>query len=678
MTHTEDKTPTEDGIQTEDGVQTEDRVLWRPSPERVAGSVLAEFANRYGPYSGQASFDYGGLHRWSIEQPEAFWESVWEFSGVIGEPGDTVFDPGADMRTARFFPGATLNFAENLLRRSDSGEAIVALGEDGRCRRLSWRELNSEVGALCAWLDEVGLQAGDRVVAVLPNIAETVIAMLATSALGGVFSSASPDFGEQGLLDRFAQVDPKILIACDGYQYNGKTLDIRERISAVVEQLPSLEHVVIVPYMGLGVPEGVPQGVHEGMSNGMLDWRELLDARRGRDVRFRTRPFDHPLYIMFTSGTTGKPKCIVHRAGGTLLQHLKEHRLIVGLRPDERVFYFTSCGWMMWNWLVSALACEATLMLYDGSPFYPDGNRMFDFVQDEGAMFFGTSAKFIDSVKKAGLKPAETHPLPDLETIASTGSPLVPESFDFVYEHIKQDVALASISGGTDLLACFVGPNPQGPVYRGEIQGPALGMAVEIWNDVGERVVEELGELVCTQPFPTVPLRFWDDPDGTHFKAAYFDKFPGIWCHGDLAIETRHGGYLILGRSDAVLNPGGVRIGTAEIYRQVEQLDAVLEAVAVGQEWDGDVRVVLFVVLREGVALTDALTHEIKTCIRAGATPRHVPQVVLAVGDIPRTRSGKITELAVRDVIHGREVKNVEALANPEALELFRDLEALG
>ena len=645
--------------------QTDDKIMWRPSPERVATSVLAEFANHYGPYAGQASFDYGGLHRWSLEQPEAFWESVWEFGGVIGEPGDTVFEPGTDMRTARFFPGATLNFAENILRRSDSGEAIVALSEDGRCRRVSWRELNSEAGALCAWLDEVGLQAGDRVVAVLPNIAETVIAMLGATALGGVFSSASPDFGEQGLLDRFAQVDPRIVIACDGYQYNGETLDIRERISAVVERLPTVEHVVIVPYMDLGVPDG------------MLDWRELLDARHGRAVQFRSLPFDHPLYIMFTSGTTGKPKCIVHRAGGTLLQHLKEHRLIVGLRPDERVFYFTTCGWMMWNWLVSALACEATLMLYDGSPFYPDGNRMFDFVQDERAMFFGTSAKFIDSVKKAGLRPAETHPLPDLETIASTGSPLVPESFDFVYGHIKKDVALASISGGTDLLACFVGPNPQGPVFRGEIQGPALGMAVEIWNDAGERVVEELGELVCTQPFPTMPLCLWNDLDGTRFKAAYFDKFPGIWCHGDLALETRHGGYLIVGRSDAVLNPGGVRIGTAEIYRQVEQLDAVLEAVAVGQEWDGDVRVVLFVVLREGLVLTDALTHEIKTRIRAGSTPHHVPHVVLAVGDIPRTRSGKIAELAVRDVIHGREVKNVEALANPEALEYFRDLDAL-
>ena len=649
-----------------DRSQTEDRILWSPSPERVAGSVLAEFANRYGPYAGQASFDYAGLHRWSIEQPEAFWESVWEFGGVIGDPGDTVYEPGADMRTARFFPGATLNFAENLLRRSDAGEAIVALAEDGRCRRVTWQELNDEVGALSAWLDEVGLQAGDRVVAVLPNIAETVSAMLATSALGGVFSSASPDFGEQGLLDRFAQVDPKVLIACDGYQYNGKTLDIRERISAVVKQLPTVQHVVIVPYMDLGVPDG------------MLDWRELLDARRGTAPQFRPLPFDHPLYIMFTSGTTGKPKCIVHRAGGTLVQHLKEHRLIVGLRPGERVFYFTTCGWMMWNWLVSALAAEATLLLYDGSPFYPDGTRIFDFVQDERAMFFGTSAKFIDSVKKAGLKPVETHPLPDLKTIASTGSPLVPESFDFVYEHIKQDVALASISGGTDLLACFVGPNPQGPVYRGEIQAPALGMAVEIWNDAGEPVIEELGELVCTQPFPTVPLHFWNDPDGTAFEAAYFDKFPGTWCHGDLALETRHGGYLIVGRSDAVLMPGGVRIGTAEIYRQVEQLDAVLEAVAVGQEWDGDVRVVLFVVLREGLEMSEALTQEIKTQIRAGATPRHVPQIVLAVADIPRTRSGKITELAVRDIIHGREVKNVEALANPEALEYFRDLDALG
>ena len=631
----------------------------------MAASPLAEFASRHGPYSGQASFDYDGLHRWSIEQPDEFWKSIWEFGGVIGEPGDTVYEPGADMRTARFFPDATLNFAENLLRRSDQGEAIVALGEDGRCRRVSWQELNIETGAFCAWLDEVGLEAGDRVVAVLPNIAETVSVMLGTSALGGVFSSASPDFGEQSLLDRFAQIEPKILVACDGYQYDGKTVDIRERISAVVKQLPSVEQVVIVPYMDLGVPDG------------MLDWRELLEARRGRAVQFRSLPFDHPLYIMFTSGTTGKPKCIIHRAGGCLLQHLKEHRLMCGLRPDERVFYFTTCGWMMWNWLVSALASESTLMLYDGSPFYPDGNRMFDFVQDERAMFFGTSAKFIDSVNKAGLRPAETHPLPDLQTLASTGSPLVPESFDFVYEHIKQDVALISVSGGTDLLACFVGANPQGPVYRGEIQARALGMAVEIWNDSGERVVEERGELVCTQPFPTMPLGFWNDPDDARFEAAYFEKFPGIWCHGDFALETRHGGYLIMGRSDAVLNPGGVRIGTAEIYRQVEQFDEVLEAVAVGQEWEGDVRVVLFVVLRKGMALTDELMLDIKTRVRAGATPRHVPRVVVAVADIPRTRSGKIMELAVRDVIHGREVKNIEALANPEALDCFRDLDAL-
>jgi acetoacetyl-CoA synthetase len=640
-------------------------MLWRPSPERVERSVLAEFANRYGPYAGQASFDYGGMHRWSIEQPKAFWESIWEFGGVIGDPGETAFEAGTDMRTARFFPGATLNFAENLLRRSDSGQAIVALGEDGRCRRVSWQELKVETGAFGAWLEEVGLRAGDRVVAVLPNIPETIVARLGASSLGAVFSSASPDFGEQGLLDRFAQVDPKILIACDGYQYNGKTLDIRERIGAVVAKLPTVEQVVIVPYMDLGVPDG------------MLDWSELVDERRGRSVPFRPLPFDHPLYIMFTSGTTGKPKCIVHRAGGTLVQHLKEHRLIAGLRPDERVFYFTTCGWMMWNWLVTALATESTLMLYDGSPFYPDGNRMFDYVQDEGAMFFGTSAKYIDSVKKSGLRPAETHPLPNLETIASTGSPLVPESFDFVYEHIKRDVALASISGGTDLLACFVGPNPQGPVYRGEIQGPALGMAMEIWNDDGERVVEERGELVCTEPFPSMPLCFWDDPDGSRYTAAYFEKFPGVWCHGDFSVETRHGGYLIMGRSDAVLNPGGVRIGTAEIYRQVEQLDAVMEAVAVGQEWEGDVRVVLFVVLREGAELTEELTQEIKARVRSGATPRHVPHVVMAVEDIPRTKSGKITELAVRDIIHGREVKNVEALANPEALDCFRDLEEL-
>jgi acetoacetyl-CoA synthetase len=640
--------------------------LWRPSPERAANSVLSDFAKHYGPYVGQASFEYDGLHRWSIEQPETFWESVWEFGNVIGEPGETVFEPGVDMRSARFFPDATLNFAENLLRRSGEGEAIVALGEDGRCRRVSWGELTAEVGAFRAWLEEVGVREGDRVVAVLPNIAETITAMLATAALGGVFSSASPDFGEQGLLDRFLQIEPKILIACDGYRYNGKTLDIRDRVLAIGERLPSVEQVVMVPYMDLGVPEG------------MLDWRRVLKARLGTPVRFCPLPFDHPLYIMFTSGTTGKPKCIVHGAGGTLLQHLKEHRLMVGLRPDERVFYFTTCGWMMWNWLATALASEATLMLFDGSPFYPDGNRLFDFVQDEGAMFFGTSAKFIDHVKKAGLKPAETHALPHLETLAATGSPLVAESFDFVYEHIKRDVALVSISGGTDLLACFVGANPQGPVYRGEIQAPVLGMAVEVWNDAGERIVEERGELVCTRPFPTMPLRFWNDPDGARYEAAYFTKFPGVWCHGDFSVETRHGGYMIMGRSDAVLNPGGVRIGTAEIYRQVEQLDAVLEAVAVGQDWEGEVRVVLFVVLRQGVELTEGLTSEIKARVRAGATPRHVPEIVLSVADIPRTKSGKITELAVRDIIHGREVKNVEALANPEALEFFRDLDALG
>ena len=640
--------------------------MWRPSPERAANSVLSDFAKHYGPYVGQASFEYDGLHRWSIEQPETFWESVWEFGNVIGEPGETVFEPGVDMRSARFFPDATLNFAENLLRRSGEGEAIVALGEDGRCRRVSWGELTAEVGAFRAWLEEVGVREGDRAVAVLPNIAETITAMLATAALGGVFSSASPDFGEQGLLDRFLQIEPKILIACDGYRYNGKTLDIRDRVLAIGERLPSVEQVVMVPYMDLGVPEG------------MLDWRRVLKARLGTPVRFCPLPFDHPLYIMFTSGTTGKPKCIVHGAGGTLLQHLKEHRLMVGLRPDERVFYFTTCGWMMWNWLATALASEATLMLFDGSPFYPDGNRLFDFVQDEGAMFFGTSAKFIDHVKKAGLKPAETHALPHLETLAATGSPLVAESFDFVYEHIKRDVALVSISGGTDLLACFVGANPQGPVYRGEIQAPVLGMAVEVWNDAGERIVEERGELVCTRPFPTMPLRFWNDPDGARYEAAYFTKFPGVWCHGDFSVETRHGGYMIMGRSDAVLNPGGVRIGTAEIYRQVEQLDAVLEAVAVGQDWEGEVRVVLFVVLRQGVELTEGLTSEIKARVRAGATPRHVPEIVLSVADIPRTKSGKITELAVRDIIHGREVKNVEALANPEALEFFRDLDALG
>jgi acetoacetyl-CoA synthetase len=635
--------------------------LWRPDAGRIRHTQLTAFLNGHG-FAVEQGIDYHAAHTWSIDEPADFWAAVWAYCEVVGSPGKVVFEPGEDMRRARFFPHAQLNFAENLLRRGDDRDALVAWGEGKEIRRLDRTAVTARALSFAAWLEAQGVRPGDRVAALLPNIPETVIAMLGTAAAGAVFASASPDFGEQGVLDRFAQIEPRILIACDGYRYNGKLLDTRSKVGAVVSKMPSVERLVLVDYMGLG-----------GLADA-TDWQAAV-ASGGR---FRRMPFNHPLYIMFSSGTTGPPKCIIHGAGGTLLQHLKEHRLQCDIRPGDRVFYFTTCGWMMWNWLVSALASEASILLYDGSPFHPDGRVLFDFAANERATFFGTSAKYIDAVKKAGLRPRATHDLSRLRTIASTGSPLSPESFDFVYESVCNDVLLASISGGTDIISCFVGANPCGVVRRGEIQAAGLGMAVEIWDDDGQRVTGEAGELVCTRPFPSMPVGFWNDPDAERYKAAYFDKFPDVWCHGDFAIETPSGGYIILGRSDAVLNPGGVRIGTAEIYRQVEQIDEVLESIAVGQQWEGDVRVVLFVVLRPDVGLTSDLADVIRGRIRSGASPRHVPAKIIAVPDIPRTKSGKITELAVRALVHGEPVKNTEALANPEALDHFKGIAELG
>jgi acetoacetyl-CoA synthetase len=539
---------------------------------------------------------------------------------------------------------------------------MVFWGEDKVKRRLSWAEVRAAVARLAAALKADGVGPGDRVAAYLPNMPETVIGMLAATSLGAVWSSCSPDFGIQGVLDRFGQIEPTVLIAVEGYYYAGKTLDIRDKVAAVADQLPTVKRVVVVPYANQAPDiSGVAKSTH------------YLGTGPAPALSFTRMPFNDPLYIMFSSGTTGVPKCIVHGIGGTLLQHLKEHKLQTDVRPGDRAFYFTTCGWMMWNWLVSGLAAEATLLLYDGSPFHPDGNILFDYADAEGMTLFGTSAKYIDALNKGGLDPKSTHSLATVRTMTSTGSPLVPEGFDYVYEHVKADIQLASISGGTDIVSCFVLGNPIGPVWRGEIQKRGLGMAVEVWNEDGKPVVGEKGELVCTKPFPCMPIYFWNDPDGAKFKAAYFETWPGVWCHGDYVELTPRGGMVIYGRSDAVLNPGGVRIGTAEIYRQVEQLPEVLESLVIGQDWEGDVRVVLFVRLADGVTLDDALVTKIKQRIRSGATPRHVPAKVLAVTDIPRTKSGKIVELAVRNVVHGRAVKNVEALANPEALEEYRD-----
>ena len=609
--------------------------------------------------------DYGSLHAWSIAARSDFWRLVWDFCGVLGEPGDRVLVDGDRMPGAQWFPAAHLNFAENLLRRRDDADAMVFWGEDRVRRRISNRQLYDQVTRVAQALRASGVQAGDRVAAILPNMPETVVAMLASASLGATWCSCSPDFGVQGAVDRFSQIAPKVLFAVEGYYYNGKTCDCLEKLQGIVTALPTLERVVIVPYARVD-PDIT------GLRNSTL-WDDFHAGPAPGEIEFARLPFDHPLFIMFSSGTTGAPKCIVHGAGGTLLQHLKELVLHTDVKRDDRIFYFATCAWMMWNWHVSALAAEATLLLYDGSPLYPGPGILFDFADTERMTVFGASAKYLEAVAKTGLVPRAGHSLETLRTLLSTGSPLSPQSFDFVYENIKPDVCLSSISGGTDIISCFALGSPLLPVWRGEMQCRGLGMAVEVWDDEGRPVSGEKGELVCVKPFPSMPIGFWNDDDGARYRSAYFARFPGVWCHGDYAELTVHDGLIIHGRSDAVLNPGGVRIGTAEIYRAVEQIDEVLESIAIAQDWEHDVRVVLFVRLRNGLQLDAALAARIQRCIRDNATPRHVPAKILQVEDIPRTKSGKLVELAVRAIVHGRSAGNIEALANPEALEFFRD-----
>ncbi|NMG04631.1 acetoacetate--CoA ligase [Azoarcus taiwanensis] len=646
--------------------QQPDQALWVPSADRIAAANITAFARTAEAKWGLSLPDYPALHAWSVGQPEQFWTSVWDDGEVIGERGETVLLHADRMPGAVWFPDARLNFAQNLLRSRDDHDALVFWGEDKVINRVTHGELYREVARFAAALREMGVGKGDRVAAWMPNMPETIVAMLATASIGAIFTSASPDFGVQGVLDRFGQTEPKVLIAVDGYWYNGKIVDCMAKLAEATARLPSLQRVVVVPYVH-----------HDHELAGVAHARMLGDFLKPHhhvtEIAFEPLPFDHPLYIMYSSGTTGVPKCIVHCAGGALLQHLKEHRLHSDVKPGDRLFYFTTCGWMMWNWLVSGLAAGATLLLYDGSPFIGKGRILFDYADAEGMTHFGTSAKFIDAIAKIELKPRETHKLESLRALMSTGSPLVPEGFEYVYREIKADICLSSISGGTDIISCFVLGNPTLPVWRGEIQCKGLGMAVEVFDENGRPVEREKGELVCTRPFPVMPIGFWNDDDGAKYRAAYFERFDNIWCHGDFCEVTEHGGLVIYGRSDATLNPGGVRIGTAEIYRQVEKLDEVVESIVIGQDWEGDVRVVLFVKLREGLALDDVLIKRIKQTIRDNTTPRHVPAKVLQVADIPRTKSGKIVELAVRNVVHEQPVKNVEALANPEALEHFRN-----
>jgi acetoacetyl-CoA synthetase len=660
--------------------------VWTPAPERVERTNLKAFTRFLAGRGliadpGAGAPDYEALHRWSVDHRPKLWRAVWEFCGVVGDgPGardgvglDRMAPPDAELGP-RWFPDARLNYAENLLRFRDDVPALVAWNERGRQRQYTYAELHGEVARVALALRAMGLRPGDRVAGYLPNIPQTVIAMLAAASIGAVWSSCSPDFGVQATIDRLGQIGPRVLFAADGYWYAGKQIDCCGRLADIVAGMPSLERVVVVPYVS---PDPSISGVPMAVA-----WDAFVAGESGdAAIEFERLPFDHPLYVMYSSGTTGLPKGMVHGAGGTLLQHLKELVLHTDLRREDRIFYYTTCGWMMWNWLVSSLAVGATVVLWDGAVMSPTPGALWDMAQAEVVSVFGTSAKYLALVEKEGVQPARTHDLSPLRAILSTGSPLAPHSFDYVYRDVKADVHLASISGGTDIISCFVLGNPTAPVYRGEVQCRGLGMAVEVWGEDGQPVVGEPGELVCTRPFPSMPVAFWADDEGSRYRGAYFEHTPGVWRHGDWVELTERGGMVIYGRSDATLNPGGVRIGTAEIYRQVEQVEEVVESLAIGQEMGegaaGDVRVVLFVRLRAGLTLDDALRDRIRRRIRENASPHHVPRVVVQVADIPRTISGKISEIAVREVVHGRPVKNTGALANPEALELYRDLPEL-
>jgi len=654
----------------------DDAVLWQPSPQRIAATRLDAF-RRQVVDEGLApdASDSTTLWEWSVSNPGAFWQSVWDWTGVIGEAGERQVEEADEFWKWRFLPDATLNIAENLLadRPGANSDAIIERREDGFERETSWAELRADVAAMAAWMRSVGVAPGDRVAAWMPHVRETIVSFLAAASIGAVFTSTSSDFGVDGVVDRFGQTTPKILIAADGYSYNGRAFSCLDRLAEIVDQLASVERVLVV-----GVLEETPDasGIDRATS-----WSGALASFAGAAPDYTPLPTDHPLFILYSSGTTGKPKCIVHRSGGVLLKLLSEHQLHCDIGPGDTVFYFTTCGWMMWNWLVGCLASGATIVVFDGSPAHPRPAALFDLADELDVTLLGVSAKYLDASMKQGLRPIDTHDLNNVRTICSTGSPLSHEGFAWVHEAIKSDVHLSSMSGGTDLCGCLVAGDPTMPVVAGEIQRKCFGMATDVFDDDGRPLASGKGELVCTVPFPSMPLEFWDDADGERYRSAYFDRFDGdqaehgvpgrIWAHGDYASWTERGGMVIHGRSDATLNSSGVRIGTAEIYRVVEQFDDVIEAIAIGQEWENDTRIVLFVRLADGTVLSEHLIREIKTALRTKCSPRHVPAVIQAVADIPRTRSGKIVELAVTEVVHGRPVKNIDALANPEALELF-------
>ena len=642
-------------------------VLWRPSSKIKEESNLNQFIKNFvDEFKNQSDVKYEELWKWSIEKPEKFWDSIWDYSNVLGEKGEILLKDKDKMPGARFFPNAKLNYTENVLKNKNEPLAIISEREDGLKSKISTLELKDKVLKMAGWLKENGISKGDRVCAYMPNCPETIITMLATASLGAVFSSCSTDFGVAGVLDRFQQIEPKILVTVDGYLYNGKAIERHEEVHQIVQGLNTLQNVLILKYL------------NENHLKYSFSYKDFDSVYRSKPLENFTKVnFNDPLYIVFSSGTTGAPKCIVHGVGGVLLQHAKEHKLHANIHKGDRVFYFSTCGWMMWNWLLGALFSEATIILYEGSPFYGGPNKLWDLAEKEKINLFGTSAKYIDAVRKSGYKPNKHNQLKFLKCLCSTGSPLSPESFDFINKFINPEMQIGSISGGTDILSCFVLNNPLDEVISGEIQCRGLGMAVDVFDEEGNSVTDTPGELVCTKPFPSMPIMFWNDPDGKKYQEAYFDYYPNIWRHGDWTKLTKRGTLVIFGRSDATLNPGGVRIGTAEIYKVVESFEEILESIVIGQEWEDDIRIVLFVKLKEKVSLDEKLKTEIKNKLRQLVSPRHVPAKIISVADIPRTRSGKITELAVRDVIHGKKIKNIEALSNPEALDLFKDLSEL-
>ena len=641
------------------------QLLWKPDSEKIKKTSIYEFIQHVNLIYKIKIENFISLHKWSVENRSDFWNEVWDFYKVIGVKGNKPYlDPENNLPGTKFFPRGKLNYAENMLKKNNNDTAIIFWSENKIKNRISWFELRNQVSAVANYFRTKGVKVGDRVAAYLPNMPETIIVMLATASIGAIFSSASPDFGVEGVLDRFGQIEPKILVTTNGYNFNGKEINISEKVNEVVKSLQSIEETILVPL--------IDSNEINNIKNVIL-YKDLLIEYESKILEFEKLPLSHPLYIMFSSGTTGKPKCIVHSAGGVLLKHLVEVGLHSNAMDNKKIFYFTTCGWMMWNWLVSSLMLNSTVCLYDGSPFYPNSDILWEYAEKEKFNFFGTSAKYIDALSKFKNKICEKFSLENLEAIGSTGSPLVHESFDYVYDNIKKDIHLASLSGGTDIVGCFVGGNAISPVYRGEIQGPILGMDVHVFDEDGNSLINKQGELVCIKSFPTMPIRFWEDT-GEKYHQAYFNKYKNIWNHGDYILKTKNNGFVIYGRSDATLNPGGVRIGTAEIYRQVEKIDDVLESLVIGQIWKNDTRLILFVVLKENIILDSKLIKTIKNQLRIGASPRHVPSMIFQAPEIPKTKSGKIVELAVRDLVNGKEIKNISALANPECLDFYRNL----